>query len=472
MTQRTHRLLLALLLFVLTVVAHIGIVATPGFFSHDEWQKFDHIQEHGFPDFAAAYGRVYAGTEFGVPVRPLGFLQQGVSSTWMERAPIVAHLFDVLLHSGITLIVFGVLLSAGVATAPSWIAALLFSTSPLTTMSTGWLAASFDQWYTLFAILACWLSYLLIRDGVSISRLFALLLCSACAILSKETSLILPGLIAITAYVTFLRSHHTSFPIKVAAIAIVVSTVPLAIYLIVRIPALLNSVAGHSHASYTPSIWNVPENMLNYAAYPFLVSLAELGSIDSQSLSSIVVAITFHGLLAVGVWRYFGFTYATLYLIAYYIFLAPILSLHVLGSHYLYGSAIPMALALGAVIWSSWSNNRFLVLGISVFGSLLLLIHSIQSQAVLYADGACQSVFLETLDTRMAIEASRGTKVIVIDPAEGTRAHVGIRAITGRERYAGSAELPAVRFSQSKLEIEKPIEQSVVIQMTKSCKVR
>lgn len=108
---------------------------------------------HGFQDFARAYGDIKAGPEFGYPMRPNGFLLQSVAWLWMESAPLLAHLAGVANHALVALIFVWVLRRADVAPATAGIAAVLFVISPLTTMATGWVAASFDQLYVLFLLL-------------------------------------------------------------------------------------------------------------------------------------------------------------------------------------------------------------------------------------------------------------------------------------------------------------------------------
>ncbi|MCP4308260.1 MAG: IS630 family transposase, partial [bacterium] len=67
---------------------HLGIIANPGFRSHDEWQIFDYVQTHGFADFVSAYGRVRAGREFGVPrgSRPRQPLDQRYENAYLFGA--------------------------------------------------------------------------------------------------------------------------------------------------------------------------------------------------------------------------------------------------------------------------------------------------------------------------------------------------------------------------------------------------
>jgi hypothetical protein len=70
-----------------TLVFHLGILANPGFYSHDEWEKFDQLRQHGFWGAARGYLHLQPGAEFGYPVRPIGFVQQLFSAQWMARRP-------------------------------------------------------------------------------------------------------------------------------------------------------------------------------------------------------------------------------------------------------------------------------------------------------------------------------------------------------------------------------------------------
>ena len=70
---------LVLLILVIALVTHLGILLNPGFHSHDEWDKFDHVQAYGLRHFIWWGRRLIPGPEFGFPIRPLGFVQQGIT---------------------------------------------------------------------------------------------------------------------------------------------------------------------------------------------------------------------------------------------------------------------------------------------------------------------------------------------------------------------------------------------------------
>jgi len=188
-------LLAACALVALTLAAHAVILAATGFYANDEWQKFDHLRLHGFADFVRAYGTIRPGPEFGYPMRPLGFLEQGFAAQWMQSAPWAAHLVGVLNHALVGLTFVWVLRRAGVAAATAGLAGVFFILSPLTTMATGWPAASFDQLYILFLLVAAAAIVKLPAGGLSPARAAWLLLATTAALLAKEKALVAAGVV-------------------------------------------------------------------------------------------------------------------------------------------------------------------------------------------------------------------------------------------------------------------------------------
>jgi hypothetical protein len=460
----------ALLLVAITLISHIGIIANPGFFSHDEWQKFDHVEQHGYRNFALAYGRVHSGPEFGHPVRPLGFLQQGATSIWMERAPILTHLFDVLLHAAIAVVVFFGIRNVSASEPLAWLSAIFFTLSPLTTMATGWMAASFDQWYALFALIVCWIAYRTALDGLTPPRAVGLLLAASGAILSKETALVLPGVALLAATAALLHRGSSCVKPWSIAISIAIVLVPLIAYMAIRFPALANSLAGNSHASYTPSLEYFAENLSYYFAYPFLITLTKLDSIFSFNTISIALATVTHLLLVIAIWFYFGAAYALLYLVAYFAFLLPVLPIPILGSHYLYGSSVPLAIALSTVVLRAQDRRHRTAAWLGGFMAGALVVHAFWIQGSLYGTGRCQTTFLSTLETRIALERQRGAPSIAITPVPGAPYPVGVRAIFGRDRYSG-AQGPATAF-YPQAGGEDPPSNAVRVVMNHRCEVR
>lgn len=458
------------LLFLITIVAHFGVIGNPGFLSHDEWEKFDHVERYGLAHFAAAYGRVIAGPEFGFPVRPLGFLQQAVSSQWMQVAPFIPHTIDVLLHFSVAAILLLALLDLGARRFLALTAAVAFTTSPLTTMATGWVAASFDQWYTLFVVFACWLAFKVSLSGITTLRGLGLVAAAAGAILSKETALILPGAVLLSMAAAWLcKTEGERFKIASALIVVILVTIPLIAYLEQRWPALENTLAGRSHSAYTPSLFSLQQNLFAYFAFPFVPQITEFRGLERYPRSFVALAVLLHGSLIAGIWFYAGRLWSVLYLLAYTIFVTPVLPLPLPLGHYIYGSAVPMALAIAAVLQGAWVRRHVMVLSAMVLGAGLLAGNTLLIQRWMYLDGVCQTVFLASLDNEIAAEPSRDGLTVLIVPVTAVRSGgVARRAVFSRWRYSGESGSPRVTFDAS---TSSSLGSPLRLSMASSCEV-
>lgn len=97
----------AIIALSLAVIAiHCIVVAAPGFFSHDEGQQFNDVAQHEWSSYGWRHMRIHSGRDFGTPIHPIGFLEEGFGASGMETRPFVPHLIDVRLHTGIALLLF------------------------------------------------------------------------------------------------------------------------------------------------------------------------------------------------------------------------------------------------------------------------------------------------------------------------------------------------------------------------------
>jgi hypothetical protein len=450
------------------VIWHVAVIAAPGFFSHDEWQRFDDVAEHGLGDYVSRHAHIRAGHDFGTPIRPIGFLEEGFSSLWMETLPFVPHLIDVLLHTGIVILLLPALRMARLDARASGLAALLFGVSPLTTMATGWVGASFDLWYTLFILAGCVVALNICKNDPSPLRLTLLAATTVGAVLSKETAIVMPGVVILAAIGYFLAVRRKVGWRQIATIA-ATSTVMISAYLWIRLPALRESFSGAEVTAYTPGTSNVLLNVAGYLAYPFLVGISEMANFAIVPPLTVIAALAAHALIPLAIaWR-FGLAAGFLYIAAYLIFLIPVLPLPGGGSHYLYASAIPMGIAIGSLIHSEWTRRNRLSLGAVSVLVALLIVHSWRNELFIYNTALCQTRFLESLNTRLAIEAARETHLLIVRPDSGAPAHVGLRAVHGRARYSGAHGLKVV-FDLDRV---MPLgDKSVAITMTSQCRVR
>jgi hypothetical protein len=462
-------LLAALALVALTLAAHGIIVAAPGFYGNDKWQKFDHIRLHGFEDFVRAYGTLRPGPEFGYPVRPLGFMQQGVAALWMQSAPWASHLVGVVNHALVALTFVWVLRRAGVGGATAGLAGVFFVLSPLTTLATGWLAASFDQLYILCLLFAAAAIVKLPPGGLSPMRAAWLLLATTAALLAKETAIVAPGVVLLIAF-TMRWAKPAGFSWRPYGAAFVVALLPVIAYLLFRAPAITASLAGHANAAYTPDASYAPHNAWRFFTFPFRVKLVEMSAAVFRSPWQPLAAAAAHLLLIVAVGRLFGARFVWVYVAGYFVFLLPVLMLPNPGAHCLYGAALVMSLAMAATLARSWATRRFGVAALILAGAGALLAHDVAIQRHLYAVGQCQSRFLASVDTLLA--TSPDGIVVVPEPDAASFMRIAIRAASAREAYEVNGR-SLVAFDAPDQRVDAPpTDGGRRVRMTAACVLR
>ncbi|MDB5377928.1 MAG: hypothetical protein JWR00_2374 [Rubritepida sp.] len=420
------------------LLLHPLVLANPGFFSHDEWERLDHIRRAGLWDFLGAYSIPHAGPEFGHPVRPIGFVQQGFSALLMEPAPFLVHLLDVLMHGAVASLLALVLHRRGASAGLALLAGLLFAASPLTAASTGWVAASFDRWLGLFALLAAGAAWGILTDGVTPGRGLALAAAAAGAALSKEAAATLP--LALLIVVSAHRALHPvgAWPWRRAASVLALGSLPVMAYLFVRLPAIEATLAGRTGVGYyAPTGRFLGRSLSGYWGFPFLPHLTDFPRQGRLGLPAFLGAGLLHAGLAVLAGRWFGWRLGALYVAAYFVFLLPVLPLREPGAHYLYASALPLAVLMAALWREAWRRRARLVRAALAAGTGLMLANHVLIQWQMHRGGVCQAAFLPSLDAALA---QGGPMAIAFAPR--SLDWVARRAIYGRSAYAGVTLLP------------------------------
>lgn len=450
-TCATARTAMAAAMLLLLVLAFYSLtLANPGFFNHDEWQKYDHVTSSGFLDFARQYGRLQAGPDFGYPVRPLGFLQQGFTSIWMGTRPIVPHLFDVLHHGLIALLCGWVLVCAGLSRRVALASAVVFAVSPLATVSTGWVGASFDRWYAGFFLVAAYGAVSLARGLGSRGGNCALIIMGmALALLSKETAVVLPGLLVMAVFAVLLngRGGKPSLAAVFPQLLIVagIAAIPLLAYLAIRWPALNASLHGEG-GPYAPSLSNLPRNAALYFAQPFFFGAVELDSAVYLPRASFLVGGVFHAVLIGCFWKRYGLLNALLYVAAYFLFLLPVLPLHFAGAHYLYGSGLPFAAMVGLLLVPKDAMATTLRARAPLFAMAaivaLLGFRSLEIQLRMYDHGVCENRFLNSYLPEARDGMGHGARSVQVLVDQGAMGYVAERFLFGRRQFSASGALP------------------------------
>jgi len=380
---------LAAAIVVMTVLTQLLVLSTPGYYSHDDWDRFDAVTSLGWGDYARAYGALQVGPNFGHPVRPLGMLQQGATVLLMRSSPFATHLPGVILHALVAVTFAWVLFAAGLPIAIASLAAALFAVSPLAALAAGWVAATFDPLYLLFALLAAGVVVRRRTEPLSVSEAVLVMLAVTLALLSKETAIMAAAAVLLLGLVPGMRGRR----IVVAAL---VAAAPIVAYLAYRADAIVASLASRGDPLYTPSLAPVGANAILYFAFPFLLRVDDLSG--TTSAWQIAVACLVHVVLVAMLMRRFGARIGFAYLCAYFVFLLPILTVRARSAHYLYAAAPVLALALALLFHEARRHARRTTVGFVIACAVLLLAHTVRMQLFLYEAGRCQSAFLASVD--------------------------------------------------------------------------
>jgi hypothetical protein len=463
-------------LVALTLVAHAIVLATPGFYGNDEWQKFDHIRLHGFWDYMQAYVALRPGPEFGFPLRPVGFLQQGAAALWMQTAPFASHLVSVVNHAVVVVAFVWVARRARVPAGAAVLAGALFAVSPLATMATGWTAASFDQLYVLFLLFAAAAVLRASDEGMSLRSAACVLLATVAALLAKETAVVAPLLVLLLGYLVR-GTTPGDFSWRPFGIAFVITLIVVAAYLLFRAPAITTSFGGHSTPEYTPDLANVPINAWRLFTYPFRVKLVEISAAVYSSPWQPLAACAIHLALVVAVGASFGWHVALAYVAAYLLFLLPVLALPNPGTQCLYGAGLAMSLAIAATLVRLLATRRRVAVACLLLAAGALVAHTLAIQRHLYAWGDCQTRFLVSLDALLSQHPGTARIIVASDP--GAPMRVGIRAVGAREAYVHDGqpivvfgELTQLRTQQSPQLSAQPDDGVIRARMAATCALR
>lgn len=418
-------------LLCVAVLSSLLLIANPGFFSHDELQKIDHVSRFGFLDYLNTYVVLYQGLEFGQPVRPFSFLFQGIVSYFFEDYPVAIHLLDVLTHWCVALLLFAAIVQFCGRRHLAWIASIVFLCSPLSSFSVGWAAALMDRFYVLFGLAAFMAAVAFVRGEGGVPLLLRVVLFSTLAMMSKETAAVWPATLCLLLVLPQPR------PIDAGRwwAAAMAWSVPIVLFMAYRMSALANSFGATQPSPYAASFANLFEGVWIYAAYPFLPRLAEAGSWPAMSAAAMNWSLAAHLLLVGVLWRLFAARFALLYLAGYFVFLLPVLLISWKGAHYLYGSGIALSVACAAVIVlpvrpaSRWVlASMALLLGLGA-------VHAYRNQMFIYGIGSCMDSAATSLES--AYLSGGRPRVMRIAADAGAPLHILYRLTTGREQVGG-----------------------------------
>lgn len=453
------------------IIFHIPVISNPGFSNHDEWQKLDHIEEHGFAHFAKAYSQIMPGTEFGFPVRPISFIEQGIAASFMASKPWVSHAIDVLIHilNGILLFLLTLRLSKKFKFSLACL--LFFLLSPLAVFSTSWVGASVDRVYVFWGLLAAHAVMHYFNGNRPVFSILAVAVTFIAALFSKETALVLaPVLLIFSIFLLINRDIVFYKNRRFWGIAFILILVTVC-YLLFRLPAIIGTLNGAAVSTYTPSISNAPINVLAYLIYPFSFNVIDMVSLPSISSSAILTAIILTSVLYLASILILGVKETAVYAIFYLVFLLPVVTLPHAGAHYLYASAIPFALLLSRLCFAP----RSLISGIGTYGKVfailllcMLLVRFCKIENYFYHEGSCEKKVVDSLDAYLMESKNHNKSIqsVLIEADPKARGYIPQKSFFARStmgRYKG------IQFEYSADNLVGEESNRLRLRMSESC---
>ncbi|WP_153098809.1 hypothetical protein [Paraburkholderia hayleyella] len=446
-----------LILFLIGVLGQILLIANPGYYSHDEWQRFDNYLNNGFFSYIAQSSQIHAGASFGTPVRPVAFALQGIHNLFFQSFPFVVHLISAVNTIIVSIIVYFACINLGLTRKVALVAGALFTLNPLAVLATGWSAALMDQLYFTFGLV----TFLLAVRYVFNSKKEILVLVSVAAggmfsVLSKETGIVFPALLLLL--IALFPKQLLSRWRRLFLVA-GVWLLPIVLYLLYRIAAIENSFGGAAEDPYAASFLNIGKNIFAYWIYPFHPFITEAHNWTLQSTWSITLSFTIHVALVLILAFCYGFRYSLIYIISYFLFLLPVLFLQNQGSHYMFASAAPLSVALASLIL----NKNKLVKFFSIFATSILLWHGFAFQKQIYETGLCMNRISTSLEANHASAGFPGDVFFTSDWDAPTT--ILLRLIHDRNRIGEHGNITFHTPSPS----QQPIKDSLILNLNKHC---
>ena len=369
--------MLPVAVFIAVLLAQWPLVFNPGYFSHDElqWAVFaSHDPGWFFRDY------MWWGLQ-SFQYRPLTFTLWLWLSQHLFAHPYAFHGVMVAL-GGINAGLLALLLNRfGVAVITSFVAALVFALGAYAAYTHGWVATLADLIWV-----GCALSIALIvqRDRRPHATAIATIALTMLALLAKEAAIVIPALLAL-AWLFFDRPRHWGR-------AVLASSLPVAIYLALRIGVLLFS--PREAENYQWSLMFIPQRWLEYQLFPANPTKMVVATTLSRGLAEgrVLAAMALWLALAWALWRV-GPRWLLGFVLAGAAALGPVLILVESANQYGYG----FAAVTTAVCAAAWPRMGRVGRTVLVLLAVLCLWHGMNIVRHLRKAGEVQAVFSPAL---------------------------------------------------------------------------
>lgn len=384
------------LVLLLALLGQIPLLLNPGYFSHDELQW-------------AAAADVAAGAPLpwfpwtavdAYQYRPLTFNLWLWLSHRLFDDPQGFHAVCVLWGSVNAMLLAVLGRRLGVAPLPAAAAALVFALGPFAALVHGWVGTLGDLIWSSCALGIGLLATARVRIGWVVAGTAVL---TASALLAKEAAMAIPAMLAVAWWFDRRR--------RVWGLTMVSSAVVAAVYLLLRLEALLQPVA--QGPQYALSLAHPPLRWLEYQLFAPLLHVPETFATFPQGGRiglAIAAVLWLGGLFALsrGGWRLLA-----LALVGGIAALLPVLPLGASWNHYGYAWAAWTAMCFAAAWPAMPRSSRALV----VLTAVLALAHGAMVMRLIHRVGTIQAVFSPALADAVAAAPAHPVRLQVAPDA-------------------------------------------------------
>jgi hypothetical protein len=256
----------------------------------------------------------------------------------------------------------------------------------------------------------------------------------AMALLCKETSLVIPAAVLILFYIDRQRANFSRAGVLAAGMGVLVL-----VYLAARLPALLHVGASGAGGYGFGSVAAAFTNAYSYFGYPFAIDMAEISDYANRRPFALLAPIAIHLFLVLMIWIRFGARGAVLYVIGYFLALAPVLIISKYETQYLYAPSLAVSVAV-ALVWRPEIVYALPTIGIGA----ALIYHGFLVQKAMYLTGACQTKILAT--AAGALSATSWNHDPILYGPDNAPWWVAARALHGAPVRIGEREV-TVKFA-------------------------
>lgn len=442
------------------VVFNLILITNPGYFSHDELQRWDDVEEFGLIRYLQMYTSLPVTQSLADPFRPFPFAIQGVLSLAQSDFPPLVHLFGALTTGLVGFVFYLFLVEAGFKYSSALVSGLVFLVLPTTVLATGWSAALMDQWYVIFGLAALSQSLRYLRTSQAGGLVLATLFFGL-SLLSKETAVMWPAVLLMVVLIVNRQRPVSRIHWITLAMAWLL---PALAYVFARLDAFVGTVASPgSSGHYGISLENIPRNAFAYFVFPFVPGNGWVSSLQLTSPLILTAACLAHLGLAFWVVKRAP-KVGWLYLPAYFVFLTPLLALNATGAQYLFGAGLALAGALGFLVREFAGTSRAkLALWLVV---ALLAGNSILAQTEIHRAGVCSRVALTSVESAHAFLGYPEEINLIVE--SGSYEHVVRSVFFARERVGPNSKV-AITFSQE-TSLDNPVSKNRSIEIDASCR--